>query len=57
MNLPSPEIGNTGVRAMKRDNQPRCLGSNQPNISVGRSTQWRWPLATTISSCSRLVLV
>jgi len=39
MNLPSPGIGNTGVFAMNRANQPRCFGSNQPNIKVGLSTQ------------------
>ena len=38
MKRPSPGIGKTGDLSMKRRSQPRCLRSNQPNISVGRRT-------------------
>ena len=39
--------GTPARAAMKRESQPRCLRSNQPNISVGRSTHGARPLATT----------
>ena len=40
--------GKTGMRAMKRASQPRCLRSNQPNISVGRSTTQGMPLSSAM---------
>jgi hypothetical protein len=42
---------------MKRESQPKCFGSNQPNISVGRSTHAGNPVARTSSSWARLVRV
>ncbi len=52
---PWPGMGNSGALRMKRDNQPRCLRSNQPNIRVGRKITHGSPLASTTRSCSRLL--
>jgi hypothetical protein len=50
-------IGNAGTFFMKRDNHPKCLRSNQPNIKVGLNTGQAIPLANTSFSWAILVLV
>ena len=40
---------------MKRASQPRCLRSNQPNISVGRKTTQGGRPTRTMSSCAFLL--